>query len=516
MTLDAASLDWAIDFVAGHSDGDLFPKVLEVEAIQACRGKFIELTQDKALSDFTIGPHRRFIVPKDDISYRQATQLHPQDSIFLSAVIRQFGQGIESRRLPADQVFSYRFSPSAEHGLYGSQTGWNKFWNAAYLRSLKCASILYCDIADFYNQIYHHTVEQQLTESRLPNQAVKWIIELLKSTTAGVSRGIPVGPHGTHLIAEATLIPIDNSMVSSGLSFLRYADDMLIFCDSQKSARQSLATVASILDKQQRLTLQRHKTRFFTPAEFWVFCNEMIEDRPISSDEDKVLKVIRKYSGDDPYRTISYDQISSEDWKRITDEVVSGIIREYIGKDHVDYIRLRWFYRRLSQIGHPGGIDVSLSEIEKLGPCFANICTYFSSIQAIDSERWKDIGTRLLRLLDTDEVKGNEFFRLSILSLFSRNAYMDHFEVLAARFQAGDPGVRREVFLAGKKNGAVDWLRQYKEDIGNMDAWQRMAFIFCCADLPVEEKKYFIRRWNPVAPFDITLAQWARAAHGLS
>ena len=29
MTLSAASLEWAIDFVFNHSDGDLFPKVLE-------------------------------------------------------------------------------------------------------------------------------------------------------------------------------------------------------------------------------------------------------------------------------------------------------------------------------------------------------------------------------------------------------------------------------------------------------------------------------------------------------
>ena len=28
MTLSAASLEWALDFVQAHSDGDLFPRVL--------------------------------------------------------------------------------------------------------------------------------------------------------------------------------------------------------------------------------------------------------------------------------------------------------------------------------------------------------------------------------------------------------------------------------------------------------------------------------------------------------
>jgi hypothetical protein len=162
------------------------------------------------------------------------------------------------------------------------------------------------------------------------------------------------------------MIPIDNSMLSTGLAFPRYADDILVFCDSEKASRQALASIASILDKQQRLTLQRHKTRFFKPVEFRRFCSQMIEDRPISRDEDELLKLIRRYSGGNPYRTVSYNEISPKDWKKITEKIVRGIIREYIDKAEVDYIRLRWFYRRLSQIGHPGAIDVSLEELGRV------------------------------------------------------------------------------------------------------------------------------------------------------
>lgn len=511
MTLNATSISWAIDFVSNHSDGDLFPKVMEIEAIGACRDDFIRLLEGKDLSNFSPGAHRRFIVPKDEISYRQATQLDPQDSILLSAVIHQFGQGIEDRRLAADIVFGYRFSPNAQQGLYGSQTAWNDFWTAAYYRSFRCSTVLYCDIADFYNQIYHHTVENQLMASAFPNQAIKWIINLLESTTAGVSRGVPIGPHGIHLIAEATLIPVDNSMVSTGLSFLRYADDILVYCNSEKASRQALASIASTLDKQQRLMLQQHKTKFFEPEKFRALCQEMIEDRPISSDEDKVLKLIRRYSGGDPYRNISYNDISVEDWKAITEDIVRGIIEAYINKDQVDYIRLRWFYRRLSQIGHPGAIDVSISEIERLGPCFANICSYLASVQAVDPERWKTIGSALLRLLDADEVRGNEFFRLSILSLFSRNAHIDHFTALASRFQTSDPYARREIFLSAKQNGAFDWLREHKENYQNMDPWQKMAFVFCASGFPPDERKYFIGRWHFDRPFETVLAKWAKS-----
>ena len=52
MCLTATSLDWSIDFVVNHADGDLFPKILEVEAIQAYKHDFITLIEGKDLATF--------------------------------------------------------------------------------------------------------------------------------------------------------------------------------------------------------------------------------------------------------------------------------------------------------------------------------------------------------------------------------------------------------------------------------------------------------------------------------
>jgi hypothetical protein len=114
-------------------------------------------------------------------------------------------------------------------------------------------------------------------------------------------------------------------------------------------------------------------------------------------------------------------------------------------------------------------------------------------------------------LLDSDEVSNNEYFRLSILSLFSRNAYIDHFAALVSRFQGSDPYVRRDIFLAAKTNNATDWLREYKERFQSMDPWQRMAFLYCCSRFPRDEKRYFINRWTFDRPFDEVLAKWAKS-----
>lgn len=511
MTLSRDSLEWAIDFVSDHSDGDLFPKIIEIDAIKEKLELFLSAVEGKDLNTFSPKPCRRFIVPKDEISYRQATQLHPQDSLLLSALIYQYGQGIEDRRLGNEKVFSYRFLPTSSDGLYSNKNSWNEFWKKANGLALSANRVLYLDIADFYNQIYHHTVENQLIASGLPNQAIKWVISLLESTTAGVSRGVPIGPHPIHLIAESTLIPVDNSLDSSGFNFIRYADDILVFCSSEKEAKSTLATVASVLDKQQRLMLQRHKTKIYDPKEFRTLCSEMVEDRPIDKEEARLLGIIRRYTGGNPYQTISYNTISKNDWRQFSTEIVSKIINEYLSQADVDYIRLRWFYRRLAQVGHPGAIDISLEKLDSLGPCLANICFYISSIQNIEPDQWKDIGAKLLQLLKADEIKENEFFRLSILSLFSRNEHINHFAHLSRIFNSSDSFARREIMLSAFQNKAIDWLREHKESFSNMDNWQKMAFIFCTSAFPKDERKYFINRFDYDGPFEDVLSKWAKS-----
>ena len=187
------------------------------------------------------------------------------------------------------------------------------------------------------------------------------------------------------------------------------------------------------------------------------------------------------------------------------------MINEYLGKNEVDYIRLRWFYRRLAQVGHPGAIQISLEKLDSLSPCLANICFYISSIQNIEPSQWNDIGSKLIELLEADEIRENEFFRLSILSLFSRNGHINHFSHLSKIFTMSDAFARREILLSAFQNNAIDWLREHKESYISMDPWQRMAFTYCASLFPKDEKKYFINRFSHNGPFEDVLSRWSKS-----
>src|SRR5690606_25054198 len=131
----------------------------------------------------------------------------------------------------------------------------------------------------------------------------------------------------------------------------------------------------------------------------------------------------------------------------------------------------------------------SLRNIERLGPCLANICTYLASVKFIDQQDWLRLGERLLNILTLPEIAQQPYFRLSVLSLFSKTPHMNHFAKLAESYASTDAFAKREILLAAKANGAVDWLREYKESFQHMDPWQKSAFVYSASEFPRDEKR---------------------------
>jgi hypothetical protein len=429
------------------------------------------------------------------------------------ATMYQFASGIESRRRPATEgsVFSYRLAPAPDGDLYPASDAWNSFWRACFVQSAGAGAILMVDIADYYNQIYHHVIENQLIESAFPNAATKWILRMLEKVSAKVSRGIPVGPHAAHMLAEASLIPIDNSLAARGFRFCRFVDDIAVFVPDQTSARTALFHLAETLDKQQRLQLQKSKTRIFEPHEFQTYCREMVEDRPINDLETQLLGIIRKYAKGDPYRIVYLNEISEEDLAAFSTEAVEKILDEYLGAEPPDYVRLRWFLRRLSQVGHPAAVGYCIGSIDKMTPATSEICRYMIAVGERGAELdWVRIGQNLISLLQNRVIQSAEYFQLSLLSLFGRNTQLNHFAALLESYRTASPFVRRKIILAAAAAHHGDWLRELKEDVPSMDPWTRRAYLYAARELPSEERKYFLKFASPDNVLESLISDWAK------
>ncbi len=497
--LDATSLLKAKESLLNEGDTDLFPKLFEIEAIDE-NWDMIEnnlLGLDNILSYNWIGG-RRIIVPKGKYSFRSATQLDPIDSLVLTSLIHQYGTDIERSRIPIedDIVFSYRFDADLTGSLYNKDINWNTFW----VKSLEKAKeipdgyVLIADISDFYNQISHHQIKQELLKTKIPNEIASSIEMLLSNLTQGVSKGIPIGPHPSHLIAEISTNAIDRSLIAHGYRHCRFVDDINIFCENYEQAEIALHDLVYILDKHQRLIIQKHKTSIKSSDEFIKLAEIMLTDAHIDDIEENILRVIEKYSSGNPYKSILFNELTNVEKEFFNKEKLETLFSNYLNKPDPNFLRLRWLLRRLSQVGAPDAIPFLISHIKELTPAFGDLCIYLTTTENTYEANWDEIGKSLISSLELPIVNHNEYLQMTLINLFSRISNLNHIEELLSIYQRSHLFVKRKIIKAATKANQIHWLQERKEEFTFADPWLRRAFLLGASTFSDDEKKYWLKR----------------------
>jgi hypothetical protein len=282
-------------------------------------------------------------------------------------------------------VFSHRFAPDGKGQIYDIGDSWNTFWNTCFEHSKSFNFAVILDIADFYNQIYHHTLENQL-----------------------------------------------------------------------------------------------------------------------------IVEIIQRHSDGDPYRSIWLSELSDQEISKFRPDVAEKIILDYLSATEPDYIRLRWFIRRMAQVGHPAAVNVLLLEFPRLLPAMSEVCRYFISVSQGPDLDWEIIGEDLLKMFNNEIVKSNEYYQLSILSLFAAQQKLDNLAAVVRIYKSASPILRREIIICAARHGAVDWLRELKEEFGTMDPWNRRAFLYSVALLPREEKRFFLKYARSEGVLEELITDWAK------
>ena len=62
--------------------------------------------------------------------------------------------------------------------------------------------------------------------------------------------------------------------------------------------------------------------------------------------------------------------------REISEKGRQTILQQYLDTKPTDFIRFRWFLRRLTQIGHPGAVRYCLTHLDLLTPALSDVCHY--------------------------------------------------------------------------------------------------------------------------------------------
>lgn len=122
------------------------------------------------------------------------------------------------------------------------------------------------DIEGFFDNIEHNILEQILVETIQDKRIIKWVCNIVKAGTylngtvvrakKGISQGSPLSP----LLANVVLNELDWYLHEQHVLFVRYADDVILFCKCRREAEQALRNVHSYMTEKLKLKINWSKT----------------------------------------------------------------------------------------------------------------------------------------------------------------------------------------------------------------------------------------------------------------
>ena len=207
----------------------------------------------------SVGNLCNIAVPKSRYTFRTVSHMSLLDTLKYTALVFSIGSCIEKQRLPKKVVFSNRFDAKRMKLDRSNYDGFRKE-SKRLSDSGKYRVKVITDIANYYDRLNLHKLENLLKEKGCDQTTVTKLNAVLTQWSQQQSFGIPVGSDASRLLAEAMLINADQELAAHRIKFVRYVDDYRIFCSSQERAYEAMQLLDQAL-RREGLFINSGKTR---------------------------------------------------------------------------------------------------------------------------------------------------------------------------------------------------------------------------------------------------------------
>lgn len=216
------------------------------------------LQKDLQAKKYAPKPLLQVLIAKEDGSERPLAIPTVRDRVAMTAVSLVLVPLFE--RHFDNASYGYRPGRSAEHATLRVQ----QLYDQGY------KWVVDADIEDFFNQVDHSILFNRLREwvhdDALVRLITLWVRAKIRSgekfitPTKGLPQGSPISP----LLANMYLDAFDDRLAAKGMRFVRYADDFLLLCKDEPSAKQAFMDAGILLaDLQLRLKYRKSRVTSF-------------------------------------------------------------------------------------------------------------------------------------------------------------------------------------------------------------------------------------------------------------
>lgn len=307
-----------------------------------------ELVQSIKAGKYKPQPVLRVLIPKEEKGKFRPLGIP-------TAIDRWVQQAVQQK---LSEEYEKVFSESS-HGFRP-----NRSCQTAVEQCLKLANegyvwVVDLDLAKFFDTVNHSKLLQLLSERIKDGRVISLIHKFLralvledgKSTpnTIGTPQGGPISP----ILANIMLNELDKKLEERGHSFVRYADDMMIFCKSRKAAERTLANIKPFIEKKLFLKLNEEKTKIryigscdvkFLGFGFYAEKGGKIKDKPPQKSKDKCVKRLREITSRSRGQSL-------DAFRKQLSEFVRGWVNYFLRSDMAIFVRDtdKWLRRRIRQ-----------------------------------------------------------------------------------------------------------------------------------------------------------------------
>lgn len=492
--LSEKSIDWALSRINSYGDTDIFPVPFEYEVIKHDWPNIKSYLCRVDLTTYQTKAFIRCLVPKPAGGYRAAIQLDPIDTVLYSAMAYECAEAVEQARAPKNIACSYRVKLEPKGQLFEPVNSWNDYYQASsreLAASGKFNYVVLADISDFYNQIYHHRLTNNLQSAGVSEARTNSIERyLFNLTSRHHSRGVPVGQFASILLSEACLIDIDEALRRSGYIHTRFVDDFRIFCKNRSEAYSALHFLSEYLYTAHRLTFQGSKVWILSMEEFKqreLEDPEQLENQTKTGRVNTMLVNLLKETGY-PH---SEEDIESNELVKITYETLCDVLNIAVSSNPLPLGISRYVLRRGRTLGGAALQPFVLNNLEKLAPVFRDVILYL--IRSVRPKNASYVGDMLFNFITSSDIAF-----LPYLQVWSLDAFVTKKELVspdrAWKFVNSIQtryGSRYRALMA-REFEFYAWVRSNKENWNSNSPWESRAILWSGKALSRDERHHWL------------------------
>jgi len=153
------------------------------------------------------------------------------------------------------------------------------------------------DLAKFFDTVNHDRLMTRLHQRIGDKKLLRLIGRFLRSgmLEGGLAQqrmqGTPQGSPLSPLLSNIVLDELDKELERRGLRFVRYADDMIIFVKSQKSAERVMRTVRRFIEEVLKLKVNSDKSGIRRPEELNFLGHKILRDGTLGLNESSETRL---------------------------------------------------------------------------------------------------------------------------------------------------------------------------------------------------------------------------------